>query len=179
MKSVAGSANGCVNAQHGIMSFFRPLFAFAFIFSFISFLFFNFIFLGICLKHLTQITKYKKTTKINTVHFFSFLSLFNNEKQQKFRLSLAHRMAVALAREERLRQIKDQQNLERQRKLDELKAQAIAAQKYREQKEEERKRRIDDMRVRENDKRQQVTQPSHMYNSTKAYQTQMKRAIEK
>lgn len=65
-------------------------------------------------------------------------------------------MVVALAREERLRQIKDQQNLERQRKLDELKAQAIAAQKYREQKEEERKRRIDEMRMRENDKRQQV-----------------------
>lgn len=46
--------------------------------------------------------------------------------------------------------------MERQRKLDELKAQAFAAQKYREQKEEERKRRIDDMRLRENDKRQQV-----------------------
>lgn len=67
-------------------------------------------------------------------------------------------MCVCLARdrEERLRLIKDQQNLERQRKLDELKAQAIAAQKYREQKEEERKRRIDEMRMRENDKRQQV-----------------------
>ncbi|XP_031621844.1 ensconsin-like isoform X4 [Contarinia nasturtii] len=59
-------------------------------------------------------------------------------------------------REERLRIIKDQQNLERQRKLDELKAQALAAQKYREQKEEERKRRIEEMRLRENDKRQQV-----------------------
>lgn len=63
---------------------------------------------------------------------------------------------LARDREERLRLIKDQQNLERQRKLDELKAQAFAAQKYREQKEEERKRRIDEMRLRENDKRQQV-----------------------
>ncbi|XP_055317277.1 ensconsin isoform X3 [Sitodiplosis mosellana] len=59
-------------------------------------------------------------------------------------------------RDERLRLIKDQQNLERQKKLDELKAQAMAAQKYREQKEEERKRRIEEMRLRENDKRQQV-----------------------
>lgn len=63
---------------------------------------------------------------------------------------------LARDREDRLRLIKDQQNLERQRKLDELKAQAFAAQKYREQKEEERKRRIDEMRMRENDKRQQV-----------------------
>lgn len=65
-------------------------------------------------------------------------------------------MCLARDRDERLRLIKDQQNLERQKKLDELKAQAIAAQKYREQKEEERKRRIDEMRLRENDKRQQV-----------------------
>lgn len=64
---------------------------------------------------------------------------------------------AARDRDERLRQLKDRQNEERQKKLEELKAQALAAQKYREQKEEERKRRIDDMRVRENDKRQQVT----------------------
>lgn len=63
---------------------------------------------------------------------------------------------IAIDRDERLRQIKDRQNEERQRKLEELKAQAMAAQKYREQKEEERKRRIDDMKCRENDKRQQV-----------------------
>lgn len=64
---------------------------------------------------------------------------------------------LARDRDERLRLIKDQQNLERQKKLDELKAQAFAAQKYREQKEEERKRRIEEMRLRENDKRQQVS----------------------
>ena len=52
--------------------------------------------------------------------------------------------------------MKDRQNEERQRKLEELKAQASAAQKYREQKEEERRRRIDDMRSKETDKRQQV-----------------------
>lgn len=71
-------------------------------------------------------------------------------------LIIVHFGHLARDREERLRMIKDQQNLERQRKLDELKAQAIAAQKYREQKEEERKRRIEEMRLRENDKRQQV-----------------------
>lgn len=64
-------------------------------------------------------------------------------------------------RDERLRQIKDRQNEERQRKLEELKAQAIAAQKYREQKDEERKRRIDEMKLRENDKRQQVRTSKH------------------
>lgn len=101
--------------------------------------------------------------KINTVHFvfFCFCFIVQPVQQPNNENVFYHwriKSAVALAREERLRQIKDQQNLERQRKLDELKAQAIAAQKYREQKEEERKRRIDEMRMRENDKRQQVTQ---------------------
>lgn len=59
-------------------------------------------------------------------------------------------------RDERIRLVKDRQNEERQRKLEELKAQALAAQKYREQKEDERKRRIDEMRNKELDKRQQV-----------------------
>lgn len=63
---------------------------------------------------------------------------------------------TAIDRDDRLRMIKDRQNEERQRKLEELKAQAVAAQKYREQKEEERRRRIDDMRVRELDRKQQV-----------------------
>lgn len=65
--------------------------------------------------------------------------------------------SAARDRDDRLRLIKDRQNEERQKKLEELKAQALAAQKYREQKEEERKRRIDDMRLKENDKRQQVS----------------------
>lgn len=91
-----------------------------------------------------------------TVSFISFLLsnlvlCFN--KICLFTTYLGH---LARDREERLRLIKDQQNLERQKKLDELKAQAFAAQKYREQKEEERKRRIEEMRLRENDKRQQV-----------------------
>lgn len=64
--------------------------------------------------------------------------------------------AAAIDREDRLRMIKDRQNEERQRKLEELKQQAAAAQKYREQKEEERRRRIEDLRVRELDRKQQV-----------------------
>lgn len=55
-----------------------------------------------------------------------------------------------------MRVIKEKQNEERVRKLEELKSQALAAQKYREQKEQERKRRIDEMRSKENDRRQQV-----------------------
>lgn len=63
----------------------------------------------------------------------------------------------AIDRDDRLRIMKDRQNEERQRKLEELKAQAMAAQKYREQKEDERRRRIDDMRSKEMDRKQQVS----------------------
>ncbi|XP_037036291.1 reticulocyte-binding protein 2 homolog a isoform X17 [Bradysia coprophila] len=59
-------------------------------------------------------------------------------------------------REDRLRIVKDRQNEERQRKLEELKNQAIAAQKYREQKEDERKRRMEELRHKELDRKQQV-----------------------
>ncbi|XP_065201948.1 MAP7 domain-containing protein 2-like isoform X16 [Planococcus citri] len=59
-------------------------------------------------------------------------------------------------RDERLRIIKEKQNEERQRKLEELKQQALAAQKFRERTEEERRRRIEDLRNRENDRRHQV-----------------------
>lgn len=59
-------------------------------------------------------------------------------------------------REERIKQLKEKQNEERQRKLEELKAQAMATQKFREQKEEERRRRIDDLKCRDSEKRNQV-----------------------
>ncbi|PSN49150.1 hypothetical protein C0J52_10154 [Blattella germanica] len=59
-------------------------------------------------------------------------------------------------REERIRALRDRQNEERQRKLEELKQQALAAQKFREQKEEERRRRIEELRQRDNDRRHQV-----------------------
>ncbi|KAL5241792.1 hypothetical protein ACI65C_009202 [Semiaphis heraclei] len=59
-------------------------------------------------------------------------------------------------REERLRLVREKHDEERQRKLDELKQQALAVQRYREQKEEERRRRLDEMRLRDSERRQQV-----------------------
>ncbi|XP_026820678.1 MAP7 domain-containing protein 2-like isoform X2 [Rhopalosiphum maidis] len=59
-------------------------------------------------------------------------------------------------REERLRLVREKHDEERQRKLDELKQQALAVQRYREQKEEERRRRLDEMRLRDTERRQQV-----------------------
>ncbi|XP_075227453.1 uncharacterized protein LOC142327940 isoform X2 [Lycorma delicatula] len=59
-------------------------------------------------------------------------------------------------REERLRLLKERQNEDRQRKLEELKQQALAAQKFREQKEEERRRRMEELRLRDSDRRHQV-----------------------
>nr|XP_018905254.1 PREDICTED: ensconsin-like isoform X3 [Bemisia tabaci] len=59
-------------------------------------------------------------------------------------------------REERLKILREKQNEERQRKLEELKQQALAAQKFREQKEEERRRRMEELRMRDSDKRHQV-----------------------
>ncbi|XP_034253933.1 ensconsin-like isoform X2 [Thrips palmi] len=64
--------------------------------------------------------------------------------------------AIQREREERLRILREKQTEERQRKLEELKQQALAAQKFREQKEEERRRRIEDMRQRDGDRRHQV-----------------------
>ncbi|XP_037723240.1 ensconsin isoform X5 [Drosophila subpulchrella] len=59
-------------------------------------------------------------------------------------------------REEKLKYARDRQNEERHRKIEELRAQAEAAQRYREQKEEERRRRIEEIRVRDTEKRHQV-----------------------
>ncbi|CAB3367380.1 Hypothetical predicted protein [Cloeon dipterum] len=59
-------------------------------------------------------------------------------------------------REERGRIMREKQIEERARKLEELKQQAIAAQKYREQKEFERRQRIDEMRSKDSERRNQV-----------------------
>lgn len=48
--------------------------------------------------------------------------------------------------------MRERQNEERQRKLEELRNQALVAQKFREQREEERRRRIDELRLRDNDR---------------------------
>ncbi|XP_076375900.1 uncharacterized protein LOC143259034 isoform X9 [Megalopta genalis] len=57
---------------------------------------------------------------------------------------------------DRAKLVRDRQNEERQRKLEELKQQALATQRFREQREEERRRRIDELRSRDNDRRNQV-----------------------
>lgn len=61
-------------------------------------------------------------------------------------------------REQRLKMLRDKQNEERQRKLEELKAQALAAQQFREMKEQERKKRLEELRLKESDRRQQVVE---------------------
>ncbi|KAJ8665329.1 hypothetical protein QAD02_006991, partial [Eretmocerus hayati] len=57
---------------------------------------------------------------------------------------------------DRARLVRERQNEERQRKLEELRQQALAAQRFREQREEERRRRIEELRSRDNDRRSQV-----------------------
>ncbi|XP_006569170.3 stress response protein NST1 isoform X19 [Apis mellifera] len=57
---------------------------------------------------------------------------------------------------DRAKLVRERQNEERQRKLEELRQQAFAAQRFREQREEERRRRIDELRSRDNDRRNQV-----------------------
>ena len=53
---------------------------------------------------------------------------------------------------DRAKLVRERQNEERQRKLEELRQQAFAAQRFREQREEERRRRIDEIRSRDNDR---------------------------
>ncbi|XP_058810552.1 ensconsin-like isoform X2 [Phymastichus coffea] len=57
---------------------------------------------------------------------------------------------------DRARLVRERQQEERQRKLKELRQQALAAQRFREQREEERRKRIEELRLRDNDRRSQV-----------------------
>ncbi|XP_032458159.1 serine/arginine repetitive matrix protein 1 isoform X3 [Nasonia vitripennis] len=57
---------------------------------------------------------------------------------------------------DRAKLVRDRQNEERQRKLEELRQQALAAQKFREQREEERRKRIEELRTKDYDRRSQV-----------------------
>jgi len=59
-------------------------------------------------------------------------------------------------REEKVRKIREQQEDERKKKLEELKQHALQAQKFREQQENERRRHIDELRSKDMDRRQQV-----------------------
>uniref|UniRef100_A0A6P7H2H7 MAP7 domain-containing protein 2-like n=1 Tax=Diabrotica virgifera virgifera TaxID=50390 RepID=A0A6P7H2H7_DIAVI len=65
-------------------------------------------------------------------------------------------MSFDFDKELRLRHLKDRQNDERQRKLEEIKAQALAAQVFKEQKEQERRKRLDDLKCRDDERRLQV-----------------------
>lgn len=62
----------------------------------------------------------------------------------------------AVDKEARLKSVKERQNEERQKKLEEIKAQALAAQRFKEQKEEERRRRIEDLKQKDDSRRVQV-----------------------
>ncbi|XP_064488200.1 ensconsin-like isoform X7 [Ornithodoros turicata] len=61
-----------------------------------------------------------------------------------------------VSREERIRMVKERQEEERTRRLQEFQLSAQAAQQYREQQEEERRRRIEELRQRDQERRQQV-----------------------
>nr|CAH7721779.1 unnamed protein product [Callosobruchus chinensis] len=63
---------------------------------------------------------------------------------------------ILVDKETRLRILKDRQNEERQRKLEEIKAQAMAAQKFKEQKEAERRKRLEELRLKDEQRRLQV-----------------------
>ncbi|XP_044590982.1 calponin homology domain-containing protein DDB_G0272472-like isoform X16 [Cotesia glomerata] len=63
---------------------------------------------------------------------------------------------------DRAKLVRERQNEERQRKLEELKMQALSAQKFREQRDEERRRRIDELRSRDSDRRTQVEERKRM-----------------
>ncbi|XP_042147670.1 ensconsin isoform X23 [Ixodes scapularis] len=60
-----------------------------------------------------------------------------------------------VSREERLRLVKERQEEERARRLQELEQHSQASQHYREQQEVERRRRIEELRVRDHERRQQ------------------------
>ncbi|CAH1965238.1 unnamed protein product [Acanthoscelides obtectus] len=67
-------------------------------------------------------------------------------------------------KETRLRILKDRQNEERQRKLEEIKAQALAAQKFKEQKEAERRKRLEELRLKDEQRRLQVEEKKRAIN---------------
>ncbi|XP_025265346.1 inner centromere protein isoform X17 [Camponotus floridanus] len=98
-------------------------------------------------------------------YYFSAASAGAAPEETNQRSSSAHnRHSLTKGREstgsskelDRAKLVRERQNEERQRKLEELRQQALAAQRFREQREEERRRRIDELRSRDNDRRNQV-----------------------
>ncbi|XP_011251281.1 MAP7 domain-containing protein 1 isoform X4 [Camponotus floridanus] len=90
-------------------------------------------------------------TKEQTMHWFAQIGGDQDS------LALSGRESTGSSKElDRAKLVRERQNEERQRKLEELRQQALAAQRFREQREEERRRRIDELRSRDNDRRNQV-----------------------
>ncbi|XP_017790566.1 PREDICTED: MAP7 domain-containing protein 1-like isoform X3 [Habropoda laboriosa] len=90
-------------------------------------------------------------TKEQTMHWFAQIGGDEASTDSSGRESTGSAKDV-----DRAKLVRERQNEERQRKLEELRQQALAAQRFREQREEERRRRIDELRSRDNDRRNQV-----------------------
>ncbi|XP_061927181.1 MAP7 domain-containing protein 1 isoform X10 [Apis cerana] len=90
-------------------------------------------------------------TKEQTMHWFAQIGGDEASPDSSGRESTGNAKDV-----DRAKLVRERQNEERQRKLEELRQQAFAAQRFREQREEERRRRIDELRSRDNDRRNQV-----------------------
>ncbi|KAK4871610.1 hypothetical protein RN001_015734 [Aquatica leii] len=80
--------------------------------------------------------------KDDTMHWFAHLGPHSSSNTED--------------KEARIKTFKERQNEERQKKLDEMKNQALAAQRFKEQKEYERRQRLEELRVKEDERRQQV-----------------------
>ncbi|XP_076760660.1 uncharacterized protein LOC143429101 isoform X22 [Xylocopa sonorina] len=86
-------------------------------------------------------------TKEQTMHWFAQIGGDETSPDSSGRESTGSAKNV-----DRAKLVRERQNEERQRKLEELRQQALAAQRFREQREEERRRRIDELRSRDNDR---------------------------
>lgn len=64
--------------------------------------------------------------------------------------------SFSVDKELRLRQLKERQNEDRQKKLEEIKAQEVASQKLKEEIEQGRRKRLEELRIKEDIRRQQV-----------------------
>nr|XP_008199435.1 PREDICTED: MAP7 domain-containing protein 1 isoform X6 [Tribolium castaneum] len=77
-------------------------------------------------------------------------------KQYKNNKKVQFNAKNVVDKEVRIKNLKERQNEERQKKLEEMKAQALAAQRFKEQKELERRKRLEELRCKEDVRRQQV-----------------------
>lgn len=71
---------------------------------------------------------------------------------------------ISAEKESKIRSFKERQNEERHKKLEEIKAQAMAAQRFKEEKEQERRRRLEEMRLKDDTRRHQVEERKRAIN---------------